>query len=174
MVSGVASWYINARAVLRQGWRERQPRERRLIAAAAIVLVPAVLIFGVLLPVHDRLRTLEDDVPRLRTQLALMQEMGARSAGSAAAASGSGAVARDLVARVEAALGAPGGFRGTVTRSDSGVDIVVEEAGFDALLDSLARLQRNDALFATETRLQAGAAPGGVSGRIRLGTGGSR
>lgn len=174
MVSGVASWFVNARAALRQGWRERQPRERRLIAAAAIVLVPAVLIFGVLLPVHDRLRALEDDVPRLRTQLALMQEMAARAAGSGTAGAGSSAVSRDLVARVEAALAAHGGFRGSVTRSDSGVDVVVEEAAFDALLARLATLQRSDAVFAVETRLQAGTRPGTVSGRIRLATGSGR
>lgn len=144
-----------------------------MIAAAAAILVPTVMLFGVVLPVHERLRVLERNVPQLRTQLVLMQEMAARSAGKGGNGATDLVMARDLVGRVEARLMA-GGFRGTVTRSASGIDIVVEQAGFDSLLEDLAVLQRSEALFASESRLQAGPRPGLVSGRLRLTTGSTR
>jgi general secretion pathway protein M len=164
----------SAAAAMRNFWRQRNRRERRLITAAALLLAPAVLVLGVLQPVHARLAVLEREVPTLRTQLAQMQDMKARS-GKRAAAVGSGepVLAHDLTARVEAALRRGGRFQGSVSRGDRGIDVAVDRAAFDALLENLAALQQSDALFVSELRLQATGTPGLVGGRFRLLAGGA-
>lgn len=154
-------------------WAAREARERRALRWGGGLLVPVVLVFGLWLPLTERVHKLETRVVEARTQVAEMRGMHAwwRSRpGSVSRA----AVAVDLAARLEAELRtALPAFKGSVRSSDDGVELLVETVSFDALLPWLAQVARRDGLFAREvqlTALSAGAAPGAglVGGRVRL------
>lgn len=160
--------------VLREFWAQRNRREQRLMAGAALLLVPAVLVLGIVVPVHARLDQLEKSVPTLRAQLAHMQDIKARNGSRSATPTGAEPIlAQDLTSRVEATLKRDGQFQGSVTRGERGIDVAIDRAGFDALLQALATLQQGDALFVSDLRLQATGTPGLVGGRLRLLAGGA-
>jgi type II secretory pathway component PulM len=154
-------------------WQARQARERRALRWGAFVLLPLLVIFGLWLPLSERVRKIEAQVVQARAQTAEMRGM--RDAwGGKGKATARAALPLDLAPRIEAELrsGVPG-FKGSVRAGDEGVEVLLEAVAFDALLPWLALLGRRDGLFPREVQLQpvaSGASSGAglVGGRIRL------
>lgn len=153
-------------------WRARAAGERRTLRWGAALLLPVVLVFGVWLPLTERVHKLEARVVEARAQLAEMRGMHAlwRSRPGTAARA---ALPIDLAARLEGDLRAAlPAFNGSVRTSEDGVELLFEAASFDALLPWLAQVARRDGLFPREVQLAAvkatASGAGLVGGRIRL------
>lgn len=154
-------------------WRALAPRERTALKLAAAVLGPALLVFGIGLPVGDSLRRLETRSALLARQLAEMRDMRDWLKAGAAADAPAPAPASELATRLEAELAALPGFRGSVRVAEEHLDVRVDSAPFDGVVLWLERAQARDAVFPLEVRLAALPDAGRVGGRIRLARGGA-
>lgn len=155
-------------------WLARDARERRTLRWAAGLLLPVILVFGLWLPLSERVRKLEARVADGRAQVAEMRGMQAwwRSRPGMGAHA---ALPVDLAARLEGDLrAAQPAFKGSVRASEDGIELLLEAASFDALLPWLAQVARRDGLFPREVQLVAVTTPspaagaGLVAGRVRL------
>jgi general secretion pathway protein M len=164
-------------------WRARPPRERRVLAGGAAVLLPLLIVFGVALPAAERVRKLEERAVVLDRQLSEMRAMQAamKARGPVADTGPSSLVdspAAGLPARLESELAALPGFKGSVRAAEGGnaggVDITIESAPFDALVVWFERTQKRERLFVAEAKFSAVADVGRVGGRVRLTKGGAR
>jgi len=123
---------------LRQWWRAREPRERRVLAAGGLVAGLIVLYTGVWSPWQAELARLRVQVPEQRASLAWMQDQLARlgpAAGRLAAASRTRSL--PLLTVVEQTA-REAGLRDTVRQIQPGekgeVNVWLQDAGFDTWL----------------------------------------
>jgi type II secretory pathway component PulM len=161
-------------------WRARPLRERRVLGGGALVLLPLLIVFGIVLPAAERIGRLEARTVVLDRQLAEMRSMQAamKAHGPAMdAVAVDAASAAGLPARLEAELAALPGFKGSARAADgsiAGVDIAIESAPFDALVVWLERTQKRERLFVVEAKFNPLPDVGRVGGRVRLARGGPR
>jgi type II secretory pathway component PulM len=163
-----------AMARARESWQQRPVHEQRLALFAVAVLAPLLVIFGVLLPLRDRIAALEKRVDGMRVQVAAMRDMQARISRSGGQVTAVSPLPADIVSRLRDSLAAHGDFRGTLARNDRGVELLIEHVRFDALLAWLSATARRDGLVASELRVAGTGDPGIVAGRLQLSQGGGR
>ena len=150
-------------------WAVRAARERRILAAGAIVVVPMLVVFGLVLPAGERIAKLEARSLTLARQLAELRDMQAwLTARSAPSDANALAGVNEAAARLAVELAALPGVRANASAVDGGVEVSVEAAGFDLLLAWLDRVQKRERLFPAEVRLSALPEAGLVGGRLRL------
>lgn len=160
-------------------WRSMNASERRAILFGAAVLTPLILVFGVWLPVSDRVAALENRLTERELQLANMRALLSTTGRLAANPSESPATTRpqtvDLPARIEAQLrNALPTFKGSVRAVEGGFELTLESGGFDALMQWISEQARRDAFFVLEAQLSpVMKSPGLVGGRIRFIQGGA-
>ena len=66
--SRLREWIERAKTGLLQRYQRLQPREQRLLQAAALLLPVLAVVFGMALPLHDRLARLRADIGALAIQ----------------------------------------------------------------------------------------------------------
>ena len=156
----------------RAAWLRLAPRERRVIALGAALIVAVAVYLFVLAPFSRSLAKLRTEVPQLRTQLAVMREQAAlieslRRGGSARAQ------AAKLPALAEQAAGTHG-LRAVITRIEpegaNGLRIAIEGAPFNAMLAWLAELQQRSGLRVETAAIESQETPGTVNARLTLRT----
>lgn len=153
---------------LAAAWDRASRRERRLVAAGAIVVALAIAWGLVWQPLRaDIARTREERV-RIGASLAQARAAFEDGAGLARAAAKDGSV--DLRGAVARAL-ADHGIRvaaGSVDLRDNRAHVVLPDVRFDALAAALALLARDDGIRAVEATLSARVDPGTVRAEITL------
>ena len=159
---------------LRERWKNLSARDQRILRLGATVLLPVVAVIGIALPLSDHLARLEKQARVQSTQLTELRALKATQPNRSTAAPATNAAPQGtaLAERLRADLQAlVPGYQGTVTPIDQGIDLQIEKAPLNALLDWLGQTQRREALFPVDVRLRADTAtPGLTSGRIRLQT----
>ena len=174
-----AEFFAPLRARAEAFWHARNAGERRLLRIALWFALPTVLVFGLLLPLRDRVAVLERQIPALRLQAAAVRAMHDELAALPAAAR---TAPEDATRRQPAAIGVErlraridarvAGFSGTLGGNPNGFELAIEHAPFNALLQWLAEVQRDEALFVVEARFSALEPDGSVAGRVLLAHGG--
>jgi type II secretory pathway component PulM len=144
------------------------PRERRLVVAAAVVVVLAVSYVVAWSPLTRDIERARDNLARDRATLAAMQRL---DASSAAPASATPPAAVEPRAAVLAALDARGlrGAAAQVELREGRVSMVLGAVPLDALVGLVDDLQRTAGLRVVEARLLARVEPGSVRAEITLG-----
>jgi len=144
------------------------PRERRLVVAAALVVVLAVLYVVAWTPLTRDIERARDSLARDRATLAAMQRL---DASSAAPASATPAPTVEPRTAVLAALDARGlrGAAAQVELREGRVSMVLGAVPLDALVGVVDDLQRTAGLRVVEARLLARVEPGSVRAEITLG-----
>ena len=144
------------------------PRERRLVAVAALVVVAAVLYVVAWAPLTRDIERSRESLARDRATLAAMQRLGADGAAATSAAPSPAVEPR---AAVLAALDARGlrGAGAQVDLRDGRVSMVLDAVRFDALVGLADDLARTAGLRVVEARLLARVEPGTVRAEMTLG-----
>ena len=144
------------------------PRERRLVVAAAVVVVLAVSYVVAWNPLTRDIERARDNLARDRATLAAMHRL---DASSAAPASATPPAAVEPRAAVLAALDARGlrGAAAQVELREGRVSMVLGAVPLDALVGLVDDLQRTAGLRVVEARLLARVEPGSVRAEITLG-----
>jgi type II secretory pathway component PulM len=144
------------------------PRERRLVVAAAVVVVLAVSYVVAWSPLTRDIERARDNLARDRATLAAMQRL---DASSAAPASATPPAAVEPRAAVLTALDARGlrGAAAQVELREGRVSMVLGAVPLDALVGLVDDLQRTAGLRVVEARLLARVEPGSVRAEITLG-----
>lgn len=144
------------------------PRERRLVVAAALVIVMAVLYVVAWTPLTRDIERSRDGLARDRATLAAMQRL---DASSAAPASATPPATVEPRAAVLAALDARGlrSAGAQVELREGRVSMVLGAVPLDALVALVDDLQRTAGLRVVEARLLARVEPGTVRAEITLG-----
>jgi general secretion pathway protein M len=150
-------------------WRSaRTPRERRVIAALAVLVVAVIGWLALWQPLQRDLASLRATVPAERDALAQARKMADEMAAlGRAAPSRRGTDARADLERILAERG----LRGTVTQldwQDDRVRIVFADVGADPLVALLDALQRDAQLRVVEATLTARVDPGTVRAELTL------
>lgn len=149
------------------------PRERRLVVAAALVIVMAVLYVVAWTPLTRDIERSRDGLARDRATLAAMQRLDASSAAPASAtpASATPPATVEPRAAVLAALDARGlrSAGAQVELREGRVSMVLGAVPLDALVALVDDLQRTAGLRVVEARLLARVEPGTVRAEITLG-----
>jgi general secretion pathway protein M len=155
-----------------QRWRGLNARERRLLVLAFLVSVSALLYLFVFEPAWQARSALEEQLPRLRAQVASVERLAAdgraREGTRSAAFESVQAVRLALERRVDAA-----GLRPSLTRLQvSGVviDLSFREVPFGPWIEWLDAAVREQGLRVLDVSLTREGAPGQVSGRVLLET----
>ncbi len=155
-----------------QRWRLLQPRERRLLVLAAVVAIVGVLYLFVFEPAWQARATLEDRLPRLRTQLVSVE----RLAADARSLDGSKSAAVESVQSVRLALERridAAGLRASLVRlqvSGAVIDLSFRQAPFERWIEWLDESVREQRLRVLDVSLTREGSPGQVSGRVLLET----
>ena len=155
---------------VRELWGSLAAKERRLVAAGAVLLGLTVLYLLLWLPLQQELSRLRAGVPEAQTQLARMRQQAAaiqpfRGRTATIPAPGT------LVPVVEqSATGR--GLRKQITRLEAdgsqGVQITAETVSFNSLIAWLADLRESHSLVTDNLNVDAHTTPGSVNAKIRL------
>lgn len=146
------------------------PRERNLVYVAAAVLAVAILYFAVVLPVTSAARHREARIAQKTSDLAWMRQvapqvMAAAAAGNGMAGDESLVVLVDRTAR-ESGIGAS--IRDQSPAGQTGLQLRLEGAPFDALMAWLASLQQQHGVRVDAAMIGAASAPGLVNASLTL------
>ncbi len=155
---------------LRNAWNSLQSRERLVVGVGAVILL-ALLGYGVVwAPVQRDLSNLRTDVPKQRTQLALMrvqakQVTQLRSSAPAKIASG------NLLTKLEQSA-QNRGLRGNITHmkpdETNAVHLSLDCVDFNALLRWLKELQTQNGIRPETATITSQPDPGLVNARLLM------
>jgi type II secretory pathway component PulM len=151
---------------LAAAWDRASRRERRIVAAGAIVVALAVAWGLVWQPLRADIVRTQDERVRIGTLLAQTRASFEDGAGLARATPKEGAV--DLRGAVARALG-DHGIRvapGSIDLRDNRAHVVLSDVRFDALVAGLAALARDDGIRAVDATLTARVDPGTVRAEL--------
>jgi type II secretory pathway component PulM len=149
-------------------WNRAGARERVVIGTIGVALVAVAAVLWIVVPLQDAVGRAREGLVRERMLLAaarsdltldasLAHAIAPARAGDAAAATDRVLAQHGLVPLSAAHAGA-----------DGRIDVVVPEAGFDALVRALDALSRDEGLRVVEATLQARVAPGSVRAELVL------
>ncbi|MNX59489.1 General secretion pathway, M protein [compost metagenome] len=166
-----------ALARARQRYRALAPRERRLVAGAALLLGSALVFVSLIEPPLNTVRKLQAELPALRAQAATVADLTAQAAAlrqRSATPAGAMPAKAELAASLERA-GLPAS-QWTLGESDSGggVELSLEQAPSSALLRWLDGAGRDWSLAISHVDLTRAAnangrpLPGLVNGKVVL------
>jgi general secretion pathway protein M len=166
-----------ALARVRQRYRALAPRERRLLAGAALLLGAAAVFIGLIEPPLNALRKLQAELPALRAQAATVADLSAQALSlrrRAAAPAGAMPAPAELAASLERA-GLPAGLW-TLGEPETGpgVLLTLAQAPSSALLRWLDGAARDWGLAVQQVDLTRAAnaygrpLPGLVNGKVTL------
>ena len=146
------------------------PRERTLVYVAAALVAVAILYLAVVLPVTSAARHREARIAQKTSDLAWMRQvapqvMAAAAAGNGVAGNESLVVLVDRTAR-EAGIGAS--IRDQSPAGQTGLQLRLEGAPFDALMAWLASLQQQHGVRVDAAIIGAANAPGLVNASLTL------
>lgn len=155
---------------LRQWLDGLAPRERNLVYVAAALLGVAIVYFAVVLPVTTSARQRAARIEQKTADLAWMRQV-APQVQAAAAAGGVAATNESLVVLVdrtgrEAGLGSA--IRDQSPAGETGLQLRLEGASFDALVAWLASLQQQYGVRVETAMIGAATAPGLVNASLTL------
>ncbi len=152
---------------------ELQPRERRLIAVAAVLLICLLFYLLAWRPLQQRVAHLDSRLTQARKDLVWMQQasrevQALRRQGGAAPAPATGL---SLIRAVESSVTAAG-LRGSLTRTEphgaDRISLELRDADFDALVRWLGILQRQHGARVTQINVTRTDKPGRVNARLTL------
>lgn len=151
----------------RARWQELAPRERRAVSIAAVVFALFLVYALVWSPMQSTIARLRTSVPRMQTQLALMESQ-AREVAQLRAHAPAVTQSGNLLSSLEQSAVSQG-LRQSITRIDpeggNAAHISFDNVGFNALLTWLNDLQGQGIRVDTAT-IQRRDAPGMVSARL--------
>ena len=155
---------------LRNTWNSLQSRERLVVGVGAAILLALLGYSIVWAPVQRDLSNLRIDVPKQRTQLALMRVQAKQVAqlrGSAPAKIASG----NLLTKLEQSA-QNRGLRENITRMEpdetNSVRLSLDSVDFNALLRWLKELQTQNGIRPETTTITAQSEPGLVNARLLM------
>ena len=157
-------------------WQHRAPRERPVLAAGAAVLVLALGWAFLWLPAQQAETALE---ARIQAQLATLEDLAAlrqaraRSSATPRAADASGSIASRADRGLRMA-GLAAAIRRIEPVGEAAVQVTLEQAPFDDLVDWLPRAAAQQGLTVEQLQADAASAPGEVNVRMRLADAASR
>lgn len=154
-------------------WNARAPRERLLLACGALVVVAVLIWAGLWLPLQEQEAALEARIDSQSRTLERLAE--ARTLRTSARQTQSTSPRRPLTgssaSRADRGLrlaGMAAAIRRIEPGSDGSVNISLERASFDDLVDWLARAPAEQGLVPQELDADATDTPGAVNVRLRL------
>lgn len=165
-----------ALARARQRYQALAPRERRLVAGAALLLGAVVVFVTLVEPALNTVRKLQADLPGLRAQAATVADLTAQAAAlrqRSAAPGGSMPSTQELAASLERA-GLPAGQWTLADAEAGGVELVLDQAPSSALMRWLDGAGRDWGLAISQVDLTRAAnangrpLPGLVNGKVVL------
>lgn len=158
---------------MKEWWDGLGTRERLILAAGALVVVPLLLWALLWRPLVGGVARLEQDVSVQREQLRWMQnaaaEIGQLRGSGAQAAGGLGG--RSLLAVVDQSARGAGlgnGLKRIEPESTDAVRVRLEGVPFDAVVQWLDELSRQFGVLASLVSIEREAAPGQVNVRLTL------
>lgn len=156
---------------LRRFWSARLPRERRILAAGAVLLILLALWLLLVEPAAEARARWQKTLPDLRSQLAQMQAISSEVANlpAPAASNAAGANAGELSrASVERSLKDLGLTAQTLSVNDGSVAASFTDVSFAALAEWLRQTQLSAQVLVTEATVKARDLPGRVDARFAL------
>jgi general secretion pathway protein M len=155
---------------IRQWLEGLAPRERNLVYLAAALLGVAIVYFAVVLPVTSAARHRESRIAQKQTDLAWMRQVAPQVMAAAAAGGGMG---NDeslvvLVDRTARESGIVSSIRDQTPAGQTGLQLRLEGAPFDALVAWLASLQQQYGVRVDAAIIGAASAPGLVNANLTL------
>ena len=160
--TNIASWREAGDAF----WRQREPRERNVLAVGAMVVVAALLYALLISPAIEGRRQLQSALPELRQQAAEMQTL-AQQATQFAAASAR-APAPVTTESIDASLRDRGLKPQAVAVEGDLVRLQLTAVSFAALLEWLESAQRTARLVVLDASIVAQQAPDSVNATLTL------
>lgn len=158
-------------------WNNLQRREQRILLAGGLVLLMAVGFLGAVEPLLDSREQARDRLVEARAELAWMQA-NAAAASAAATRDNSPAQAgqrprlegRSLIAHVDASARASGlgEHLARARPSETGVNVHLEAAPYDALMRWLGELEQEDSVVPGRILLERVIDPGRVNAELFL------
>jgi general secretion pathway protein M len=165
-----------ALARARQRYQALAPRERRLVAGAALLLGAAVVFVTLVEPALNAVRKLQADLPGVRAHAATVADLTAQAAAlrqRSAAPGGSMPSTQELAASLERA-GLPAGQWTLADAEAGGVELALDQAPSSALMRWLDGAGRDWGLAISQVDLTRAAnangrpLPGLVNGKVVL------
>jgi general secretion pathway protein M len=149
-----------------QFWSERNPRERRMLAAGIAAIFAALVYLLLIAPAQSGLQRYQRSLPELRQQVAQLQSMAQEAVslpqGDVAAPP---PLSREMV---EASLARRGLKAQSVTIAGDTARLQLTAVSFTSLLDWIADSRSAAQMVVSEASLTAQAQPDLVSGSIAL------
>lgn len=154
-------------------WAGLAPRERFVLAGGAVLLFVLVLWLLIWEPLAQKREQLRADISALSADLSWMQQVAGQVKRQAAQQSrpGTGAAAGGSVLTLVEVSASAAGIRETMERvqpEGQGARLWFSETSFDRLLLWLAELEQRHGLQVSQLAVDAGAAPGQVSARVKV------
>ena len=150
-------------------WRDRSPRERAILGAAAAIAALALVAAFVWLPLERERARLHKEVPALRASVGALERQADEVRRLRAIPAAAPAKGEPLVSVLTAGGGRPPLPGAQVTVPD-GKTLVVQatDVAFGGLLEWLATMQATQGLRVSAARLEALPAAGRVRGELTL------
>ncbi|MGE5666565.1 MAG: type II secretion system protein GspM [Betaproteobacteria bacterium] len=152
-------------------WHRAGARERIAIGAIGAVLLAAAAVLWIVLPLQDAVARAGEDLARERALLATARRHVAEDAGLARAIAP--ARAGDAASAIDRVLAQSGlsPLAAAHAGADGRIEVVVPDAGFDALVRALDALSREEGIRVVEATLLARVTPGSVRAELAFARG---
>jgi general secretion pathway protein M len=162
-------------APLRARWETLPPHLRHYLKLGGWIAIPLVLYLSVWVPMQRDLNAMRARLPQAREQLALMRVQ-ATQVGQLRSTTPTAGKVGNLSAFVEQ-LATTHGLKGNIKKLEpagsTGVQLGVENVGFNALMSFLGDLQKQAAIAVENAAFDAHTSPGTVNAQLTLRTSGS-
>jgi general secretion pathway protein M len=151
---------------MQNSWNKREPKERRILAALAlVVLVSLIFLIGVF-PARQNIDKLEKDLPRLKQQAAEMSALAGQYAQMAQAmAENIPPITRELV---ESTLSRRNIKTQTISVTNEIVRVQINSVAYSNLMEWLLEVQKVARLSVEEVKLTTASEQGQVTAVLTL------
>lgn len=163
---------MNLPAPLRTWYDGLAPRERRLVVIGAAAIALMIVYLAVISPIRSAHSRLLDEVQQKRQLLALINRSAGRiqSAGSSVGQLKAGESVFTATSAAIQSSAISGAVQRLEQTQDGGVRLSLSGVSFDALVQWLGSLSREDGIVATRATIQQGNNPGTVDATLTLNT----
>lgn len=149
-------------------WNARQPRERRILALGAALLLLLLIWWLLIDPASEARSRWQQELPKLRSQLAQMRAIASEIAASPVPATPPSPAADFSRPALERSLKDKGLEAQSLTVGDSGVSANFNNVVFATLAEWLQQTQSSARLAVTEATVTVRDVPGRVDARLNL------